>query len=109
MGMEPIRLKKEVDVFVRNRLQYAIFFLSALQLFQDGIVELEDVDLRKETDCFCFLNTDFDRYDSTLQRALTDMNIPSDWTQETVENFVNYFRSKYAIDENGSGLNDKKL
>jgi L-gulonate 3-dehydrogenase len=41
--MEPIRLKKEVDGFVVNRLQYAILS-SALQLVQDGIVEPEDVD-----------------------------------------------------------------
>lgn len=41
--MEPIRLKKEVDGFVVNRLQYAIL-ASALQLVQDGVAEPEDVD-----------------------------------------------------------------
>lgn len=43
LGMEPIRIKKEVDGFVVNRLQYAILS-SALQLVQDGVVEPEDVD-----------------------------------------------------------------
>lgn len=43
-----------------------------------------------------------------MQRVLTDMNFPSDWTQETVEKVDQYFRSKYPIGENGSGLNDKK-
>jgi len=42
-GMEPIRLKKEADGFVVNRLQYAILS-SALQLVQDGVAEPEDVD-----------------------------------------------------------------
>jgi lactam utilization protein B len=44
-----------------------------------------------------------------MQRVLTDMNFPSDWTQETVEKVDTYFRSKYPVGENGSGLNDKKL
>ena len=44
-----------------------------------------------------------------MQRVLTDMNFPSDWTQETVEKVDQNFRSKYPVDENGSGLNDKKL
>jgi len=43
IGMEPIRLKKEVDGFVVNRLQYAILS-AALQLVQDGVAEPEDVD-----------------------------------------------------------------
>ncbi len=44
-----------------------------------------------------------------MQRVLTDMNFPADWTQETVEKVDNYFRSKYPIGENGSGINEKKL
>jgi hypothetical protein len=43
-----------------------------------------------------------------MQRVLTDMNFPSDWTQETVEKVDRCFRSKYPVGENGSGLNDKK-
>lgn len=43
IGMEPIRLNKEVDGFIVNRLQYAIL-ASALQLVQDGVAEPEDVD-----------------------------------------------------------------
>lgn len=43
-----------------------------------------------------------------MQRVLTDMKFPSDWTQETVEKVDNNFRSKYPVGENGSGLNDKK-
>jgi hypothetical protein len=43
-----------------------------------------------------------------MQRVLTDMNFPSDWTQETVEKVDKYFRSKYPVGENGSGLNDKR-
>lgn len=41
--MEPIRLNKEVDGFVVNRLQYAVL-ASALQLVQDGVASPEDVD-----------------------------------------------------------------
>jgi lactam utilization protein B len=43
-----------------------------------------------------------------MQRVLTDINFPSDWTQETVEKVDNNFRAKYPVGENGSGLNDKK-
>lgn len=43
-----------------------------------------------------------------MQRVLTDMSFPSDWTQETVEKVDNHFRSKYPVGENGNGLNDKK-
>lgn len=43
MGMEPVRLKKEVDGFVVNRLQYALLS-AALQLVQDGVADPEDVD-----------------------------------------------------------------
>jgi hypothetical protein len=44
-----------------------------------------------------------------MQRVLTDMNFPSDWTQETIEKIDNNFRLKYPIGENGVGLNDKKF
>jgi L-gulonate 3-dehydrogenase len=43
IGMEPIRLKKEVDGFVVNRLQYAVLE-AALQLVQDGVADPDDVD-----------------------------------------------------------------
>lgn len=43
MGMEPVRLKKEVDGFIVNRLQYAVLS-AALQLVQDGVADPEDVD-----------------------------------------------------------------
>ena len=43
IGMEPVRLNKEVDGFIINRLQYAIL-ASALQLVQDGVADPEDVD-----------------------------------------------------------------
>jgi hypothetical protein len=44
-----------------------------------------------------------------MQRVLTDMNFPADWTQETVKKVDDNFRSKYPVGENGSGLNDKRL
>ncbi|CAF1222295.1 unnamed protein product [Rotaria sordida] len=125
IGMEPIRLNKEVDGFIVNRLQYAILS-SALQLVQDGIAEPEDVDRAITHGLACrwsfmgpFQTIDlnapkgiidyFNRYGSTMQRVLTDMNFPSNWTQETIENVDKYFRSKYPVGENGIGLNDKKL
>ena len=43
-----------------------------------------------------------------MQRVLTDMNFPSDWTQETINTVDGNFRSKYPVGENGSGINDKK-
>lgn len=43
-----------------------------------------------------------------MQRVLTDMRFPSDWTQETVNTVDGNFRAKYPIGENGSGINDKK-
>jgi hypothetical protein len=43
-----------------------------------------------------------------MQRVLTDMNFPAEWTQETVKKVDDNFRSKYPVGENGSGLNDKK-
>ena len=43
LGMEPIRLRKEVDGFVVNRLQYALL-AAALQLVHDGVAEPADVD-----------------------------------------------------------------
>ncbi|CAF1310269.1 unnamed protein product [Adineta steineri] len=122
-GMEPIRLKKEVDGFVVNRLQYAILS-SALQLVQDDIVEPEDVDRAITHGLACRwsfmgpfqtidlnapkgINDYFSRYGSSMQRVLTDMNFPSDWSQETVEKVDKYFRSKYSVEDNG--LDDKKL
>ncbi|CAF5138675.1 unnamed protein product, partial [Rotaria magnacalcarata] len=51
----------------------------------------------------------FNRYGSSIQRVLADMNFSSDWTQETIEKVDKYFRSKYPVGENGSGLTDKKL
>ncbi|UJR25060.1 hypothetical protein I4U23_006420 [Adineta vaga] len=123
-GMEPIRLKKEVDGFVVNRLQYALLS-SALQLVQDGVATPEDVDRAITHGLACrwsfmgpFQTIDlnapkgiidyFDRYGSSMQRVLTDMHFPSDWTQETVEKVDQYFRSKYPVGENGSGINEKK-
>lgn len=58
---------------------------------------------------FLSILIDFDRYGSTMQRVLTDMNFPSDWTQETVDKVDRYFRSKYPVGENGIGIADKKL
>lgn len=44
-----------------------------------------------------------------MQRVLTDMTFPSNWTQETVNTVDQTFRSKYPVGINGSGLNDKKF
>ncbi|CAF3691999.1 unnamed protein product [Rotaria sp. Silwood1] len=82
-----IDLKKEVDGFVPNRLQYAIF-TTALQLVHDRVAEPEDID-RAMTHRLAY----FDLYGSTMQRVLTDRNFLSDWTQETIEKVDNYFRS----------------
>ncbi|CAF2900281.1 unnamed protein product [Rotaria sp. Silwood2] len=125
IGMEPIRLKKEADGFVVNRLQYALIS-SALQLVQDGVAEPEDVDRAITHGLACrwsfmgpFQTMDLNapkgivdninRYGSSMQRVLTDMNFPSDWTSETIEKVDKYLRSKYPIGENGAGLNDKRL
>lgn len=43
-GQSPIRLKKEVDGFVANRLQGALLTM-ALRLVEDGICSVEDVDI----------------------------------------------------------------
>jgi len=52
LGMHPIRLKKEVDGFVMNRMQYAVL-ASALSLVEDGIIEPEDVDLAMTSGLAC--------------------------------------------------------
>ena len=44
-----------------------------------------------------------------MRRVLTEMNFPSNWTQETIEKVDKYFRSKYPVGENEIGSNDKKL
>ncbi|CAF3787945.1 unnamed protein product, partial [Rotaria sordida] len=105
--------------FVVNRLQCGILS-SSLQLVQDGIVEPDDINraiihelacrwsfmepfqaidlnaLKEVIDCKVFIF--FNRYGSSIQHVLIDMNFPTDWTQENVEKSNNYFHSKYPID-----------
>ena len=51
---------------------------------------------------------DFNRFGSSMERVLTDMDFPTTWTPETVNKVNSHFRSKYPVGERGEGLNDKK-
>ncbi|CAF1564915.1 unnamed protein product, partial [Didymodactylos carnosus] len=123
LGMHPIRLKKEVDGFVMNRMQYAVL-ASALSLVEDGIIEPEDVDLAMTSGLACrwsfmgpFQTIDlnapcgvkdyFARYGSTMKRVLADMSYPHDWSQSTVDKIDAHFRQKYPI--TNDSLQERKL
>ncbi|XP_010878537.1 lambda-crystallin homolog [Esox lucius] len=44
VGQAPVRLKKEIDGFALNRLQYAII-AESWRLVQDGVISVRDIDL----------------------------------------------------------------
>lgn len=44
VGQAPVRLKKEIDGFALNRVQYAII-AESWRLVQDGVISVEDIDL----------------------------------------------------------------
>lgn len=125
IGMEPVRLNKEVDGFIVNRLQYALL-ASALQLVQDGVATPADVDRAITHGLACRwsfmgpfqtidlnaprgINDYFARFGSTMERVLTDMTFPTTWNEQTVEKIDEFMRSKYPIGENCSEINAKKI
>ena len=73
--MEPVRLHKEVDGFIVNRLQYAIL-ASALQLVQDGVAEPEDVDraITHGLACRWSFMGPFQTIDLNAPRGISDCN-----------------------------------
>ncbi|XP_030641857.1 lambda-crystallin homolog isoform X2 [Chanos chanos] len=44
VGQAPVRLKKEIDGFALNRVQYAII-AESWRLVQDGVISVKDIDL----------------------------------------------------------------
>ncbi|XP_057192870.1 lambda-crystallin homolog [Triplophysa rosa] len=44
VGQAPVRLRKEIDGFALNRVQYAII-AESWRLVQDGVISVEDIDL----------------------------------------------------------------
>jgi len=128
MGLSPALLKKEIDGFLVNRMQYALL-AEAFRLVDDGLASPQDVDLAISQGLGLrwsfmgpFQTIDlnapggvidyFERYGSSISRVIAPMDNSRPWTKETVDKIHNAMRKtvpKEKREERLAWRNDRLL
>eukprot|EP00471_Norrisiella_sphaerica_P002787 CAMPEP_0184493364 /NCGR_PEP_ID=MMETSP0113_2-20130426/25804_1 /TAXON_ID=91329 /ORGANISM="Norrisiella sphaerica, Strain BC52" /LENGTH=536 /DNA_ID=CAMNT_0026878597 /DNA_START=11 /DNA_END=1621 /DNA_ORIENTATION=- len=128
LGMSPAVLKKEIDGFLVNRMQYALL-AEAFRLVEDGVASPEDVDTAISQGLGLrwsfigpFQTIDlnapggvkdyFERYGESISRVICSMDNARPWKQETVNGIHDAMRKEVPEDKRAERLewrNDRLL